>query len=79
MSDTILILKVRKSRSERELLNLGEFFNPSIILVGGFCGNYWIYKRSYCRMNIFDFLKSEKKSDKIEEFKSKNNRYKGGN
>lgn len=27
-------------------------------------------------MNIFDFLKSEKKSDKIEEFKSKNNRYK---
>ena len=27
-------------------------------------------------MNIFDFFKSEKKSDKIEEFKSKNNRYK---
>ena len=24
MSDTILILKVRKSRSERELLNLGK-------------------------------------------------------
>lgn len=27
-------------------------------------------------MSIFDFLKSEKKSDKIEELKSKNNRYK---
>lgn len=27
-------------------------------------------------MSIFDFLKSEKKSDRIEEFKSKNNRYK---
>ena len=27
-------------------------------------------------MNIFDFSKSEKKSNKIEEFKSKNNRYK---
>lgn len=27
-------------------------------------------------MNIFEFLKSEKKSEKIEEFKSKNNTYK---
>ncbi|KXB68556.1 hypothetical protein HMPREF1863_00025 [Aedoeadaptatus coxii] len=37
-NDTVLILKVRKSRSERELLNLGKNFRkPSIILVGGFC------------------------------------------
>ena len=40
MSDTVLILKVRKSRYERELLNLGKLFRkPSIVLVGGFCGN----------------------------------------
>ena len=40
MSDTILVLKVRKSRSKRELLNLGKLFRkPSIVLVGGFCGH----------------------------------------
>ena len=38
LSDTVLILKVRKSRSERELLNLNKLFRkPSINLVGGFC------------------------------------------
>ena len=40
LSDTILILKTRKGRSERELLNLGKLFRkPSIVLVGYFSGN----------------------------------------
>ena len=40
LSDTVLIPKMRKSRSERELLNLGKLFRkPSIILMGGFYGN----------------------------------------
>lgn len=54
MSDTILILKMGKSRSERELLNLDKLFRkPSIILVGGFCGfgiissEFLIYVISY--------------------------------
>ena len=40
LSDTVLILKMRKSRFKRELLNLDKLFRKSsIVLVGGFCGN----------------------------------------
>ena len=38
LSDTIMVLKARKSRSEKELLNLSKLFRkPSIILVEGSC------------------------------------------
>lgn len=65
LSGTILILKMRKSRSKRELLNLDKLFRkPSIILEEGRCGHGL---RNYIGcLKIFLFYR-----------KIKNNLYKG--